>query len=134
MTYLDSPAASPMVLAIGMATVVTLMAPPARAQPAAVAGAWALTVETELGGATTPSVTLEQSGSDLTGHYSSDTLGEADVTGSVDGTTVTFSFDGEVDGFTIQVTYQATLQDDGTLSGTLDLGGLADGIFTGKKQ
>jgi len=66
----------------------------------------------------------------LTGHYSSDTLGEADVTGSVDGTTVTFSFDGEVEGFTIQVTYQGTLQDDGTL----DLGGLADGIFTGKKQ
>ena len=70
----------------------------------------------------------------MTGHYSSDTLGEADVTGSVDGTTVTFSFDGEVEGFTIQVTYQGTLQDDGTLSGTLDLGGLADGIFTGEKQ
>ena len=50
--------------------------------PADVAGDWALTVETDAG-TTTPSVVLEQDGADLTGHYSSETLGEADVTGSV---------------------------------------------------
>ena len=41
--------------------------------PADVAGDWALTVETDQG-TTTPSVMLEQNGSELTGHYSSETL------------------------------------------------------------
>jgi len=106
----------------------------ALAQTADVAGAWALTVETEVGGTTNPSVTLGQDGTALTGHYSSDTLGEADVTGSVDGDTVTWSFDAEAGGYAVEVTYTGTLQADGTLSGTMSLGGLGDGTFTGKKQ
>ena len=101
--------------------------------PADVAGDWALSVDTEQG-TTTPSVTLEQNGSELTGHYSSESLGEADVTGSVSGNDVTFSLSADLGGQSIEVTYTGTVQDDGTLSGQIDLGGYGGGTFTGKRR
>ena len=101
--------------------------------PADVAGDWALTVETDQG-TTTPSVMLEQNGSELTGHYSSETLGEAEVKGSVSGNDVVFSLSASAGGFDIEVTYAGTLQDDGTLSGQIDLGGLGGGTFTGRRR
>ena len=124
-------------LAVGMAaTVVAMMAmgfTVAAQAPADVAGNWALSVDTEQG-TTTPSVTLEQNGSELTGHYSSETLGEADVKGNVNGNEVTFSLSANVQGYPIDVTYTGTVQDDGTLSGQISLGGLGGGTFTGKKR
>ena len=123
-------------LAVGMvATVVAMMAmgfTVAAQASADVAGDWALSVDTEQG-TTTPSVTLEQNGSELTGHYSSETLGEADVKGNVNGNEVTFSLSANVQGYPIDVTYTGTVQDDGTLSGQISLGGLGGGTFTGKK-
>ena len=101
--------------------------------PADVAGDWALTVETDLG-TTTPSVMLEQNGSELTGHYSSETLGEAEVTGSVSANDVMFSLNASAQGFDIEVTYTGTLQDDGTLSGKIGLGGFGGGTFTGMRR
>ena len=124
-------------LAVGMAaTVVAMMAmgfTVAAQAPADVASNWALSVDTEQG-TTTPSVTLEQNGSELTGHYSSETLGEADVKGNVNGNEVTFSLSANVQGYPIDVTYTGTVQDDGTLSGQISLGGLGGGTFTGKKR
>ena len=113
---------------------VWLLGATATAQTAEVAGDWALTVETDAAGTTTPSVTLEQDASMLTGHYSSEALGEADVTGSVEGNEVQFSFDADVQGFAIEVTYAATVQADGTLAGTISLGDLGGGTFTGKRR
>ena len=101
--------------------------------PADVAGDWALMVDTDAG-PTTPSVVLEQDGTELTGHYSSETLGEADVTGSVSGNEVQFSFSASAQGFDVDVSYTGTLQDDGTLSGQISLGGLGGGTFTGKRR
>ena len=98
-----------------------------------VAGDWALTVETDQG-TTTPSVTLEQNGSELTGHYSSETLGEATVTGSVNGNEVRFSLEAEVQGFGLEVVYTGTVQSDGTLTGQISLGDLGGGTFTGKRR
>ena len=124
-------------LAVGMvATVVAMMAvgfTVAAQASADVAGDWALSVDTEQG-TTPPSVTLEQNGSELTGHYSSETLGEADVKGNVNGNEVTFSLSANVQGYPIDVTYTGTVQDDGTLSGQISLGGLGGGTFTGKKR
>ena len=124
-------------LAVGMAaTVVAMMAvgfTVAAQASADVAGDWALSVDTEQG-TTTPSVTLEQNGAELTGHYSSETLGEADVKGNVNGNEVTFSLSANVQGYPIDVTYTGTVQDDGTLSGQISLGGLGGGTFTGKKR
>ena len=101
--------------------------------PADVAGEWVLTVETDQG-TTTPSVTLEQNGATLSGHYSSETLGEAEVEGTVNGRDVEFSMNAEVGGYALEVTYTATLQEDGTLSGAISLGGYGGGSFTGKKR
>ena len=124
-------------LAVGMAaTVVAMMAmgfTVAAQASADVAGDWALSVDNEQG-TTAPSVTLEQIGSELTGHYSSETLGEADVKGNVNGNEVTFSLSANVQGYPIDVTYTGTVQDDGTLSGQISLGGLGGGTFTGKKR
>ena len=77
---------------------------------------------------------VEQNGSELTGHYSSETLGEADVKGTVSGNDVTFMLSASAGGYDIEVTYTGVLQDDGTLSGQIDLGGLGGGTFTGKKK
>lgn len=94
-------------------------------------GKWVLQVQTDAGSGT-PTVTLEQNGDRLTGHYSGQ-LGEADLTGSVKGNDFTFSFAGEAQGQQFKVIYSGTVEKD-TMKGTVDLGGLASGTFTGKKQ
>lgn len=102
---------------------------PAAAQTADVSGTWHLEVTTSQG-VTNPSFTLEQDGETLTGHYSSETLGEIDFTGTVEGSTVTISFDASVQGQTIPVVYVGTVGEDGTMSGTIDLaGGALTGTF-----
>jgi len=99
-----------------------------------VTGSWALEVQTDAGGTTTPSVTLKQDGEKLTGHYSSATLGEADVTGTVKGTSVTFAFNASVQGTSLAVTYTGTVENNNSMKGKISLGGLGDGSFTGKKN
>src|SRR5262245_46584559 len=98
-----------------------------------VTGKWALEVMTQAGGTTTPSVTLKQDGEKLTGHYSSMTLGEADVTGTIKGQQIQFTFNAEVQGFALAVKYTGAVEGT-TMKGTLSLGELGDGTFTGKKQ
>ena len=69
----------------------------------------------------------------LTGHYSSANLGESDLTGTVKGAEINFSFDAELQGQAMSVTYAGTVDGD-SMSGTVDLGGLASGTFTGERQ
>ncbi len=82
-----------------------------------------------------PTLTLEQDGTALTGRYSSATLGDQNVTGSVDGSEVTvlFSADPGV-GMEIEVVYVGTVDEDGVWSGTLDLGGFISADFTGTRS
>ena len=96
-------------------------------------GKWNLEVMTQAGGATTPSVTLKQDGEKLTGRYTSEALGEADVTGTVKGQQIEFSFNVEVQGFALLVRYTGTI-DGESMKGKISLGELGDGTFTGKKQ
>lgn len=94
-------------------------------------GKWVLDVQTDAGSGT-PTVTLKQDGDKLSGHYSGQ-LGEAELTGSVKGSDFSFSFSGDLQGQAFKVTYNGTATKD-TMKGTLDLGGMASGTFTGKKQ
>ena len=104
----------------------------ASAQTVDVSGAWTFEVTTDTG-VTTPSLTLEQDGETLTGHYSSETLGEADVTGTVDGSTVTISFEADLGGTPISVIYVGTVDAEGVMTGTIDLAnGTLTGTFTAK--
>ncbi len=104
----------------------------ASAQTANVAGAWILTVDSDAG-ITNPTVTFEQDGETLTGHYSSENLGENDLTGTVSGSEMTFTFAADLGGMVVDVTYTGTVDEDGMISGTLDLGGFAGGTFTAVK-
>ena len=96
-------------------------------------GKWLFNVQTDAGTGT-PTVTLKQDGEKLTGHYSSQTLGEADLTGSVKGQDIKFSFNADVQGNALVVTYTGTIESKDALKGSVDLGGLAQGTFTAKRQ
>ena len=96
-----------------------------------VTGKWAFNVETSAG-AGAPTFTFKQDGEKLTGHYTG-TFGEADLTGSVKGADITFSFTVDAQGNAIKETYTGTVDKD-TMKGKLVIEGLGEGTFTGKKQ
>jgi len=110
-------------------------AAPAAAAPAAasgvnVTGQWDATVETGQGSGN-PSFTLKQEGEKLTGRYKG-LLGESDLTGTVKGGQIEFSFkvSGQLEG---TVTYSGTT-DGKTMKGKVSLAGLGEGTFTGTKK
>lgn len=96
-------------------------------------GAWAMTVDVD-GAISNPELTLEQDGMSLTGSYSSEQLGQADVTGSVDGNTVTVMFEADLQGQVIGAEYSGTVDAEGNWSGIFDLSGFVSGTFTATKQ
>ena len=96
-------------------------------------GKWLFTVQTSAGNGT-PTVTLKQEGEKLTGHYSSAQLGEAELTGTVKGSDLKFTFGTDVQGAHLEVTYTGTIESKDSLKGTVNLGGLGDGTFTAKRQ
>src|SRR5262245_49846928 len=95
-----------------------------------VSGPWSVAVETEAGSGN-PSFTFKQDGEKLTGRYKG-TFGEADLTGTVKGDKIEFSFkvSGQVEG---TVTYTGTT-DGKTMKGKVNLAGMGEGTFSGKKQ
>ena len=108
---------------------------PAAAQgekPADVTGVWAFTIETG-NGSGTPTVTFKQDGEKLTGHYSSQVLGERDFTGTVKGNAINFVVEADIQGQAVKVTYSGTVEKD-TMKGKVVLGELGEGTFTGKKK
>lgn len=105
----------------------------AEAQDVDLSGTWVFEVQTDAGSGT-PTVTLVQEGDELTGQYSSDLLGEAEVEGSVEGSEFTFSIRVEADGTPVTLTYEGTVESDGELSGTVDLGGFGSGSFTARRD
>jgi hypothetical protein len=98
-----------------------------------VTGKWLFTVQTSAGGGT-PTVTLKQDGEKLTGHYSSQQLGEAELTGTVKGSDIKFTFGTDVQGAHLDITYTGTIESKDSMKGTVNLGGLGDGTFTAKRQ
>jgi len=98
-----------------------------------VTGKWTFNVQTDAGSGS-PTVTMKQDGEKLTGHYSSQTFGEQDFTGSIKGSDLKFSFSADVQGNSLTVTYTGTVENKDALKGTVDLGGLGQGTFTAKRQ
>jgi hypothetical protein len=96
-------------------------------------GKWLFTVTTDAGTGT-PTVTLAQKGDSLTGHYSSQVLGESELKGSVKDQKFTFTFRTDVQGTTLVVTYSGTVESKEALKGTVDLGGMGNGTFTAKRM
>jgi hypothetical protein len=97
-----------------------------------VTGKWTFQVQTELGSGS-PTVTLVQAGEKLTGHYSSEALGEAELTGTVKGRDITFSFTANVQGMMIAVSYAGSIEAGDAMKGKVTLGEFGGGTFTAKR-
>ena len=95
-------------------------------------GTWVLQVETSAGSGS-PTFTFKQTGDKLTGHYSG-ALGEADVTGTVSGDQVEFSFKVSPSGEEMTVTYKGKITAPDKMKGTAKLGTLAEGTWEGSKK
>lgn len=98
-----------------------------------ITGKWVFEVQTDAGSGT-PTLTFKQNGEKVTGHYSSAQLGEADLTGTIKGQNLTFSFTADLGGTAAPVTYTATVETNNSMKGTIDIAGAASGTFTGKRQ
>jgi hypothetical protein len=96
-----------------------------------VTGEWAFTVNTDQGSGT-PTITFKQDGEKLTGKYAGQ-LGSADLTGTVKGNAIRFSFTIDVQGQQAPVNYEGTVEKN-TMKGKLDIGGMVSGTFTATKK
>jgi len=122
------------IAAVGAIVMLVFALSPARGAAQAkvdVTGKWAFSVETSAG-AGAPTFTFKQDGEKLTGHYAG-TFGEADLTGTVKGADITFSFTVDAQGNALKETYTGTVDKD-TMKGKLVIEGLGEGTFTAKRQ
>ena len=101
------------------------------AQAVNVTGEWAFNVQTDQGGGT-PTISFKQDGEKLTGKYTGQ-LGSADLTGTVKGSAIHFTFTIDAQGQQAPVTYDGTVEKD-TMKGKLDIGGMVNGTFTATKK
>ena len=101
------------------------------AQATNVTGEWAFTVTTDQGSGN-PTITFKQDGEKLTGKYNGQ-LGAADLTGTVKGDAITFTFTVDVQGQQAPVTYKGTVEKN-TMKGSLDIAGMVNGTFTATKK
>ena len=96
-----------------------------------VTGEWTFNVQTDQGGGT-PTITFKQDGEKLTGKYAGQ-LGNADLTGTVKGSAIHFTFTIDVQGQQAPVTYDGTVEKN-TMQGKMDIGGMVNGTFTATKK
>jgi hypothetical protein len=104
---------------------------PLFAQGVNVTGEWTFNVQTDQGGGT-PTITFKQDGEKLTGKYVGQ-LGNADLTGTVKGSAIHFTFTIDAQGQQAPVTYDGTVEKN-TMKGKLDIGGMINGTFTATKK
>lgn len=96
-----------------------------------VSGEWVFDVQTEAGSGS-PTFVFTQSGEKLTGKYKG-TFGEADLTGTVTGKTIKFSFSADAQGTAVTIVYDGVIESNTAIKGKVDLGGVGSGTFTGKR-
>jgi len=96
-----------------------------------ITGDWAFDVQTDQGGGS-PSFVFKQAGEKLTGRYKG-LFGEADLTGTVTGNKVKFSFSADAQGTAVTITYEGEIESNSSMKGKLDIAGVGTGTFTGKR-
>lgn len=97
-----------------------------------ISGKWEFTVQTDAGSGT-PSFTFKQSGEKLTGTYSG-LFGTAELTGTVKGDDIEFSFEAAVQDNKSKVTYKGKIANAGSMKGEVEFAGLGKGTWTGTKK
>lgn len=113
-----------------VAAAAVLLTTSAVAADANVAGEWDLTVESQMG-TSNPHFSLQQDGNKISGTYKG-MLGETPVSGTVSGNEIAINFQVNAQGMDLAVSYNGTV-DGATMKGTVKLGDLGEGQFTGKK-
>ncbi len=101
------------------------------AYAADVGGTWNLKVETQAGTGT-PTLVLVQDGEKLTGTYTG-RMGKSPITGTIKGNALEFSFTASGPMGSAVVSYSGTVDGD-NVSGTMTMGSMAGGNFTGHKE
>ncbi|HSO75646.1 MAG TPA: hypothetical protein VLU47_12495 [Blastocatellia bacterium] len=97
-----------------------------------ISGAWDFAVETG-GGSGAPSFTFKQEGETLTGTYKGQ-FGEGPLTGTVKGDDLKFSLSLSAGGQTMTVVYTGKITGKDSMKGTVSLGELGEGTWTGKRK
>ena len=118
--------------AIAVAMIVSASTAYGQAAKVDVTGKWLFTVETGAGSGT-PTMTFKQDGEKLTGKYNGQ-FGEADLTGTVKGQEIAFSFNVDAQGNAVSFKYSGTIESKDALKGKVEIPGLGDGTFTAKRQ
>lgn len=96
-----------------------------------VVGTWNLQVVFDQGSGA-PTVVFKQDGEKLTGTYTGQ-MGQYPLEGTFKDKKIAFTVMIDMQGNQVAFTYVGALEADGTLKGTVDLGGMASGTWTGKK-
>jgi hypothetical protein len=104
----------------------------AQADKVNVTGKWLFNVETGAGSGT-PTMTFTQDGEKLTGKYNGQ-FGDADLTGTVKGQDIAFSFNVDAQGTALTFKYTGTIENKDSLKGKVEIAGLGEGTFTAKRQ
>ncbi|MBY0504228.1 MAG: hypothetical protein K2X03_09970 [Bryobacteraceae bacterium] len=97
-----------------------------------VSGNWEAQVETNAG-AGSPSFVLKQDGEKLTGSYSG-ALGNAELTGTVKGDVIEFSFEVSPQGDKVKVVYKGKIKNPMSMGGSLVVESLGEGTWTAIKR
>ena|SRR5258705_9964926 len=117
---------------VAMAMMLSMPCAYAQAAKVDVSGKWAFNVETAAGSGT-PTITFAQDGEKLTGKYAGQ-LGEADLTGTVKGQDIAFTFNVDAQGTMLNFKYTGTIENKDALKGKVEIVGLGEGTFTAKRQ
>ncbi len=112
-------------------TVIVLACSSAFSASADVSGTWDLTVESQDGTAN-PSITLIQSGEQLSGTYRG-RMGQYRVEGTIRGSAIRFSVNMRFQDQPLVVTYSGTVDAD-SMKGTVQFGEYGSGRWTGKRR
>ena len=119
-------------IAVALLAFVVTAAVPAAQDTADLNGTWILQVDTAAGSGT-PTFTFKQTGDALEGTYEG-TFGKSDkVKGKVTGNKATWSFTADAQGTELNMEYTGTVDGD-TMKGTVSLGAVGEGTFTGKRK
>jgi hypothetical protein len=115
-----------------VAMMMTMPSANAQADKVNVTGKWLFNVETGAGSGT-PTMTFTQDGEKLTGKYNGQ-FGDADLTGTVKGQDIAFSFNVDAQGTALTFKYTGTIENKDALKGKVEIAGLGEGTFTAKRQ
>ena len=115
-----------------VAMMITMPSANAQVAKVNVTGKWLFNVETGAGSGT-PTMTFTQDGEKLTGKYNGQ-FGDADLTGTVKGQDIAFSFNVDAQGTALTFKYTGTIENKDALKGKVEIAGLGEGTFTAKRQ